>query len=488
MLAGTRRFLGRGRRFLGRCRSRLVGKLHRLAYGPTVTAAPLANPPLPTDETWSGVAADLFDLRDVASGLTPTDEIGRQLSLDKRGMTRNDLGRNAEALIAAIPPGVRHLVLVPWLGLSGGSEKVTERTLLFLKEYYPAGEVCILGLDSGFMAPEEVRTRVGLPVVAINDTLPNLSDDERVLLLDRVMIECRPATVHCINSWVGWQTFREYGAFYGRDSRLFVNIYSDIRLSDGFPIGYFWNYLPNMLHVLDGVFADNGTVIKRASEAFGLTRSDLSRFHVLRTPVLGLEKGHVDPPLPAIPHGPKPQRTLWMSRIANEKRIDVLAAVAARAGDRTFDIYGAILSVSAPVDMSWTDALPNVCYRGRYESLSDLPLDSYDSYLFTTSGEGMPISLLEVAMLGLPIIAPHVGGIGEIIGEDTGWLVSGPDAVDEYLAALEHIRRDPEEARRRALAARRLIEERHSWAAFSATIKGVPGYLQSSAGTKAACL
>jgi glycosyltransferase involved in cell wall biosynthesis len=77
----------------------------------------------------------------------------------------------------------------------------------------------------------------------------------------------------------------------------------------------------------------------------------------------------------------------------------------------------------------------------------------------------------------LPIVAPNVGGIGEFIDESTGWLVGGPDAVDEYLEALEEIHRNPAEAARRVGAAQARLLERHSWDNFRRTIAAIPGYL-----------
>ena len=52
--------------------------------------------------------------------------------------------------------------------------------------------------------------------------------------------------------------------------------------------------------------------------------------------------------------------------------------------------------------------------------------------------------------MGSDSIAPDiVGGIGELVRAGHGWLVGGADAVDEYVAALDEIRRYPDEAARR---------------------------------------
>lgn len=449
------------------------------AASPVAGPQPVAVPPRNAIvDLWPRIRADLSGLRDVANTATPTMEIQRRFIADQRQLPFPSIGRHATAIVDAIPEGIRHLVVVPWLGLSGGSEKVTERVIALLREHYADGELCIFAPEQAFELPAEARTRFGVKIVAINDFAAELSQAERTYVFDRVMIERRPATVHCINSLTGWIAFREKGHLYRRDSNLYANIYSDIRLDDGMPVGFFWQFLPQMTDVFSGVFADNEAVIRRARECFGLTDEQMGRFHVIRTPILGLDGARAPYRFADMAPGPRPKRTLWMSRISVEKRLDVLQKVATETPDRQFDIFGAVLKVAQKVDMSWTHRLSNVSYRGEFESLSDIVVEDYDSYMFTTRAEGMPIALLEAALLGLPIVAPNVGGIGEFIREDTGWLVSGPDAVDEYRAALEHIRRDPAEARRRAEAARRLLVERHSWEAFSSTLHSIPGYMQ----------
>ncbi|WP_254359262.1 glycosyltransferase, partial [Enterococcus faecalis] len=40
-----------------------------------------------------------------------------------------------------------------------------------------------------------------------------------------------------------------------------------------------------------------------------------------------------------------------------------------------------------------------------------------------SSSEGLPVSMMEVASLGIPIIATGVGGVGEIVSSDNGHLL-----------------------------------------------------------------
>jgi glycosyltransferase involved in cell wall biosynthesis len=444
---------------------------------PVLTAVPFETPLTPKrrlEQLWPMLRADMVGLQDVANALTPNDRLYGQLLHRCHPAPMLQSARVAQRLMARMPDRVEHLVVVPWLGVAGGSEQVTQRLLKRLSEHYTDGGLCVLAPDAVFDLGEEAQRSFGVPIVAINDIDRTLGDAARVELLDRVLVELRPRTVHSVNSDTAWQAFRDHGRHYARDCRLYGNIYSDFRYPDGTPMGVFWRYLSDTLPHMAGIVADNRKVISRAEECFSLLPEEMARFFVLPTPILGVAEERCREFRPG-----RGKHSLWMSRIAREKRMEVLRDVAMRCPDREFSIYGNILPNTVPDDyLDWVKQSPNVRHWGRFEALSTLPIDEYDSYIFTSSGEGMPISLLEATMLGMPTVAPDVGGISEFIDNGTGWLVSGPDDVDGYVAALAAIERDPAEAGRRVRAAQERLLQRHSWANFCRCLADIPGYLR----------
>jgi glycosyltransferase involved in cell wall biosynthesis len=445
------------------------------AAEPTMDAKQPMTPERRLLALWPALEADMRELMDVASALTPNDRLQTLLLQRCRPAPAVHAASVVQRLMARLPVRVEHLVVVPWLGIAGGSERVTQRLLKRLGEHYADGGVCVLAPDAGFDLNEEEQDSFGVPIVALNDLDHTLSGSARVELLDRVLVELRPATVHSINSDTAWQAFRDHGRYYARDCGLYGNIYSDFRYPDGTPVGIFWRYLPECLPHMAGIIADNRKVISRAQQCFGLLPEQMARFRVVPTPVLGMmEEERCRPYRPG-----RGRHSLWMSRIGLEKRVDVLREIALRCSERQFSIYGAMLPNSVPDDyLDWMQQLPNVRQWGRFEALSALPIEDYDSYIFTTSAEGMPIALMEATMLGLPTVAPDVGGIGEFIDADTGWLVRGPDDVDGYVAALAEIEADPVAAGRRVAAAQARLQERHSWTSFCRSLAAIPGYLQ----------
>ncbi|HWK66431.1 MAG TPA: glycosyltransferase family 4 protein [Rhizobiaceae bacterium] len=442
-------------------------------------SVPAAVPVTAFDDIWDRFEADGVELSREVSSLTPTRHVRQSLGTR---VLANAVAHSEEMdvvlrLMNRFPDRVDHLLLVPWLGIKGGAERLSERFLAYLRARYPADRLCIFAPDAIHSYSEGTESRYGVSIVAINDEMPNADQATRLRILDRILVNLRPACVHNTGSLTGWLAFRDHAAQYSCDMRLFVNLFSDIRIDDNAPIGYYHNYLPYIIEHIAGVLCDNRSIMLRAIADFGLTKELAAKFHHVPTPLLGLNGG--DPRLNLHPYTPKRRgRSLWMSRIAVEKRIDILNSIARALPDRQISVYGATLAVSAKVDMTLLD-LPNIDVKGEFERLSRLPLKDFDSYIFTSNNEGMPISVLEATMHGLPVVAPDVGGIGEIIDSTTGWLVSSPDAVAEYVDALKEIEENPREAARRVARAQERLVELHSMKTFIRALESVPGYVQA---------
>jgi glycosyltransferase involved in cell wall biosynthesis len=455
-----------------------MGKSSSLLLQGTPASTPVAEAKLdPTRrflQLWPKIQADLAGVQDVFSQLSPTEVVKERLSKAMKTPAGFPLGKTIQAILNRLPSAIEHMIVVPRLSLVAGSEVVTSRLIATLQQHYPNGGLCVIGPDEGFKRDANV-VPAEVPLVAFNDIDASMDMPSRITALDRIMIEIRPRVVHSMNSVIAWMCFSKYARFYARDSKLYGNIYSDIRTADGAPAAYFfWKSLPETIDYMTGIMADNAAIIRRAKDCFGLLAHQMARLHVTPTPVLGMSGN--DPARDLQPYSlGRPKKTLWLSRIAPEKRLDVLQAIAPRCPERVFTIYGA--QFGRPVDLSALAALPNVEIRGAFNDISDVPAGEFDSYLFTTSAEGMPCTILEIAARGLPVIAPDIGGIGEFVDNETGWLISGPDAIDEYVNALREIEREPAKAVSRSKNAQRRLLERHTWECYKRAISNVPGYL-----------
>jgi glycosyltransferase involved in cell wall biosynthesis len=211
---------------------------------------------------------------------------------------------------------------------------------------------------------------------------------------------------------------------------------------------------------VDLILADNQHVLDHLSEKFGFDRSQMLPYF----PLARIEK-------PVLrPRTSEGLKILWAGRFTRQKRPDVLARVAEHCPEHEFDVF-----CTNPDSREASDYLgrlyhlPNLKFHGAYGSFEELAGRGYDAFLYTSGWDGMPNVILEAVASGIPVIAPDVGGISEMIREETGYLVSGPDAVEEFVAYVQAIFSDPAGARLKAvLAQEQLLASRTRRAFLSA--------------------
>jgi glycosyltransferase involved in cell wall biosynthesis len=126
-----------------------------------------------------------------------------------------------------------------------------------------------------------------------------------------------------------------------------------------------------------------------------------------------------------------------------------------------FDVYAPLV---APEQWAaWGLDQPNIRACGPYKTFSELPVEHYGVFLFTSGFEGLPNVLLEAGAAGLPLVSSAVGGVQELVTPRTGWPVSTECNEAEGLAeALDQALNKPGEALVRNAALRQLLKKRHS--------------------------
>ncbi|MCO5084570.1 MAG: glycosyltransferase family 4 protein [Rhizobiaceae bacterium] len=380
------------------------------------------------------------------------------------------LGKAFSALRDAIGSSFTHLVVAPWHYHPGGAERIGLLLMRYLRDMVGAANVVMYAADLPTVHNVDLPSDTRL--VSLCDVLDSPTLEERVEMLDRLIIEFAPRVVFNLHSESCWQLFARHGATLHHNTGLYGIVFSNAVSPEGEPYGYSYE-LPGCIGAMRAVIADNSSVRRDLARHLPLLKRDVGKIHVVYTPA---------PPGMTMkrPRRNKPRQSLWMSRFADEKRMDVLAAIAARMPHRRHLVYGSLVQSRRPASLDLLDALGNVEVRGRYASLSDIPADSCDAFLYTSTFDGLPIVFLEATAMGLPIVAPDVGGIGDFVTEETGWLVSGSEAVDEYVAALCEIEENPELACRKVHAAQRLVRERHGWERFASSLASLPGFIETS--------
>jgi len=173
----------------------------------------------------------------------------------------------------------------------------------------------------------------------------------------------------------------------------------------------------------------------------------------------------------------------WAARFDRQKRLDILADVveACREAGAEVDwhIYGAPVIDRVDDCEAHVERLrrAGAQLHGTYASLTDLPLDDLDLFLITSETEGIPLTLLDVVAQRLPVASSMVGGIPEVVSDETGWPIRRFDDVGAYVEVIRAVAADRDESERRADAAYDLLARDFSWDTFDRRLRETPGYL-----------
>lgn len=397
------------------------------------------------------------------------------------------LGQHYQWLSAAYGDHATHVVLMPFL-VEGGADLVTVRHMQAIIDASPQNRVVLITTDnipSTWLSrlPKEVR------VIELGRQLAGVSEDDRELLLTRLLLQKRPAVIHCVNSAAGFSLFISKGAALKSQSRLFVSAFADEVDAEGRRFGFVVDSLWQCMDHLSGVFTDNGMFRQRLIDVYAFDPKKLFVvYSSVRVPASLPMAALQECQRRSAPREPRRLRLLWVSRISPEKRPDVLAQIAHKLQDEPFEfhVYGQARHHLSRQYVEKLQKLPNVTLHGDFPDFFQLPTDEMDVFVYTSAIDGIPNVLLEAMSAGLSIIAPNVGGISELITDETGFLVSGSESVDEYMAYLRAIRDNYAElVPHRVSNAAALVANRHSPAAFLATLRSVPGYLVSDSSAAA---
>jgi glycosyltransferase involved in cell wall biosynthesis len=94
----------------------------------------------------------------------------------------------------------------------------------------------------------------------------------------------------------------------------------------------------------------------------------------------------------------------------------------------------------------------------------DLPeiYSGFDIFTLFSSHEGLPLTVIEAMLAGLPVVAGNAGGVGEmVVHGETGYLVNGFD-VKAAAGYIEELARDPALRREMGAAGRKRALEMFS--------------------------
>lgn len=283
---------------------------------------------------------------------------------------------------------------------------------------------------------------------------------EQEVVLARLLVQLAPRRIHLIGSHLGWRTLVRHGLALRRASRLFASLYCDGRDEHGYRDGLAVRYLADAASCLDAVITDNTVAPAEWRRSLGVP---VELFHVVHFPA---------PTARATGSSRPEKRLLWASRLDREKRPDLLAQLVTTLPEYHWDVYGAQVVPGHGGDIRALRKAGNVSLRGGYDDFADIVRPDYAAFVYTSAWDGLPNVLLEAASARLPVVAPDVGGIRDLIPPHR--LVRPADDLTRYAQAIRAL----DDATTRDAWLRDQQERLAGFTseAFVASLRRIPGY------------
>jgi glycosyltransferase involved in cell wall biosynthesis len=309
------------------------------------------------------------------------------------------------------------------------------------------------------------RLPAGTTLIDIATLWPDLSPSGRNVITLKLIQHCAErARIHLKPCRYAEDFSRTYLPVLSDHARIYYRFCDVLDIVDGGQVirPNEFSFLSDMIEHLDHVVADNDHVIRFDTDRIGVDNTKWQRIYARQTSRLSLpqaaERARAAPP-----------RILWAGRMDKQKRPDLIAPIAARLArlrpDAEIHVYGgALLDDFDPVSLG---ECTNVRVRGPFSCFDEIAQQGFACFLYTSLFDGLPNVLLEAIAAGLPVVAPDVGGVSELIDDGrTGCLLAAdPDTdalADTYACALAALLGSPDLRERLSVTALEQLGVQHA--------------------------
>lgn len=392
-------------------------------------------------------AANEFD-----GAIYPSQE--RIDKLDYYSSEESYLGILYGCLVSRIRRNPDYIFMPPQLNI-GGTEKVIMNYIRAFSELHPDWYIVVLS-----SIPESSKKSLpkNVDFVAYYELVGRLAQNDQDILLSRFVVQTKAKRLHVIHNEFMYDWIRRHKkALKVNECSIyasqFMNEYND---NKSLRVGFVDPFITSCYDALDCVFTDNSVMRAEMIERFAF---DKKKVKVHYQPIEMPENDTVK-------HSRRREgrmKILWASRIAPQKRPDLLKKIAEKLDPSSYqiDVYG---RMQPPFNEKFFSEVSNiVTYKGKFANIKDIDVADYDVFLYTSQVDGLPNILLEVASYGVPIVASNIGGVSDLIDDGTGFLVEMED-IEGYVSGIKKAERcDRAELSKNM---REKLRSRHSWKAF----------------------
>lgn len=367
-----------------------------------------------------------------------------------------------------IPKLPDYIFVVPWI-IPGGSEKVLLNYIGALSRVHPEWTVAVVTTEKSKNAWRD-KLEKNAYLVDFGNVASKLDKIEKEFLFSRLITQLKAKRLHVIQSDYGYKWLADHAKLVKANYHVNVSAFCNgfVEYPDGSieVCGYIDPRLFEVFPIIENVFTDNRSVIDYIRDLDGY--ADDKKFKVHYQPVeMNTIKKRVQDRDGCF-------RILWASRISRQKQPEMINEIARILEDRypgkyKIDVYGEVDREDYRVNP--IEKNPIVKRKGGFSCFADLPIDEYDVFLYTAKYDGLPNILIEAASQKMPIVASDVGGISELISDGRGILVENYKSSEEFVQAIERLRKDKKLAAKCGNAVYEVVKKQHSFAEFDRVVK-----------------
>ena len=368
-----------------------------------------------------------------------------------------------------------HVVLIPHVRMSGAT-RIGGHLTTAVAERFGTGNVLVLRTDASMLEfPEWFPDYVEL--FDLSQCLEDIKNpvEQSDLLLDLLLgVGC--IAIYNVNSRLCWNALQTYGRQMAQEFNVSSYLFCWEETNSGVQTGYPIQWLRDTIDYHHQLLTDSQFLADNISRRFGLDKNSTPSVTALQTPYVQDE--HHEPLLGIGKKLARKQnrlrpKALWAGRFDRQKRLDVLVRIAKANPHIDFWVFGK--PVIDNKGLKEFNPPRNIHEQPPFEHFNDILDLRVDFFLYTAQWDGLPTILLDAAMAEMPIVAPGVGGIAELVNNETGWLISDLEDEEEYSAAIQNILADKAEAQRRTAAMKKKVATERTREAFMATVSEIFG-------------
>lgn len=326
--------------------------------------------------------------------------------------------------------------ILPWLTHGGADKEAIDLINAVAKT---RNKPVLVILSERAESPWATRLHHNASVLSLDSDFHILPHSEQMLLLATLVQNVQCKQLHVVNSKTGWALIQKYGKALSQTLRITAHLFCESVGERGELYGYGSEYLRSSYPYVTTIVTDSQYMIEQMIEYYAIP---LTLFQVLRQ--------RTDSSQYSTRQVSDSSRVLWAGRLDRQKRPDILVRVAKLLPSIHFDVYGRSVLDDTSVIIRELRALPNVTMFGEYEDFAKIVQPRHYVFMYTSAWDGFPNVLIEAASASLPIVAPAVGGIPEILNDTNSYLLKSDSEAGAYAEAINTIISEYKEATNRA--------------------------------------